>query len=349
MAARPLVLGSLIAAALLAAPASAVAGFASASANCSPDGRYCNGSLSYSAFPGETNDVRLGGVSVIDLGAPVSAGSGCVQESANAARCPGVGLAISTSTRVDAGDGDDKVTAPGAAVVGGPGNDTLIGGTVAGDPGDDRIQAPVLAYSSRTTPVAVDLAAGVGGSQGERDTLVGVKTVHGGSAADDLAGNDRGNELTGGRGNDRIRGLGGNDTLAGGAGADTIECGSGKDYVGGEADTVDHRDLLERDCERVDLLAGADAVVAPRVRRRRFSLGLTHRLACPCRGRLRVTTARGTVLAKGRTRDRRGQVSVPLTSAGKRILRGDGDLVVVVRWRDEEENKRGGYRTLLRR
>jgi hypothetical protein len=115
-----------------------------------------------------------------------------------------------------------------------------------------------------------DLLSGLGGS----DCLYGEAgndRLSGGSGADRLFGGPGADRLDGGSGNDRLAGAAGNDrltdrsgrdNLSGGAGndtidardssgagrrvADTVRCGAGRDVA-----SVDRRDRVSRDCERV--------------------------------------------------------------------------------------------------
>jgi Ca2+-binding RTX toxin-like protein len=130
-------------------------------------------------------------------------------------------------------------------VMGGEGNDKLVGGPVssewtemlrlAGGPGDDTIdrgevQTPdgsccggnaVLDYSEAPAAVTVDLAASsVEG--GDSDVIVGSFEGAIGSVFDDtLTGDPKDNVLYGNFGNDHVDGAEGNDHLNGGEGSDS--------------------------------------------------------------------------------------------------------------------------------
>ena len=110
------------------------------------------------------------------------------------------------------------------------GNDTLIGGAGAdflrGDGGIDT-----ASYESATSRIEVRLwnnAGSMGDADG--DTLVDIENVIGGSGNDLLVGNfNADNVLDGSAGNDVLYGLSGNDTLIGGAGDDTLRGDGGND------------------------------------------------------------------------------------------------------------------------
>ena len=168
---------------------------------------------------------------------------------------PGLGFLPGPSTvEVHGGDGDDVVRGDIAheLLVGGDGADQIFAGdgfdridggagddTLDGGPGQDRVS-----YEERERPVAVDLAAGTGGEDGEHDALAAIEDVVGGSAADRIAGDRGPNELTGGEqgtARDFVSGRGGADRLTGyrvrgGRGPDRLDgrrmaCDAGRDLV----------------------------------------------------------------------------------------------------------------------
>ena len=113
------------------------------------------------------------------------------------------------------------------------GNDTLTGG-----PGDDFIDGgdgalDTVDYSSSTSGVTVDLAAGTASDGfGGTDTLVGIEAVVGSDFDDTLTGDAGNNVLDGGDGNDTIDGGAGDDTLDGGDGNDIAQfSGNLADYT----------------------------------------------------------------------------------------------------------------------
>ncbi|PZQ51224.1 MAG: hypothetical protein DI556_03375 [Rhodovulum sulfidophilum] len=116
---------------------------------------------------------------------------------------------------------------------GGEGDDTLDGGT-----GTDRLDGGLgfdtVLYEVNTTPLVVDLVAGLVSFPGQTwasETLVSIEAVRAGSGADSLIGDDVANFLHGGLGNDTLIGGGGDDTLEGGGGRDRIDGGDGSDMA----------------------------------------------------------------------------------------------------------------------
>ena len=222
--------------------------------------------LVYGAGRGEVNElsVRLGpgGYRVVDTGARVHAGKGCIATNRHAARCSpdgvadaivrledesdGVRVAGLGRVDIDAGAGDDLV-------IGSSGNDDLDGGaghdTLYGGQGDDVVR---------------------GG--GDEDYVAG------GDGADDLDGGDGNDVLNGGNGGDRLDGGVGEDKLSAGAGIDGLFGGDGNDaldggaapdqlYGGNGSDTLDggpDDDLLSGgpDADTLSGAAGSDRIYA---------------------------------------------------------------------------------------
>ncbi len=123
---------------------------------------------------------------------------------------------------------------------GGDGDDLLIGGTGAGN--DTYVGGAgidVIAYTSTTQGVIVDLAAGTAtGAEIDSDSISGIENVVGGTGADSIIGDANDNVLDGAEGNDTISGDGGNDTLLGGLGDDSITGDAGDNLISG-GDGVD--------------------------------------------------------------------------------------------------------------
>ena len=146
------------------------------------------------AAAGEANAVEVGedaaGAIVVTEsgGAPLTAQSGCNQQSPTTVVCPVVRVGIPEYRGVVAwlGDGDDRLTATANTQAhGGAGNDTLSGfGTLYGEAGDD-----LLTGSER---------------------------------ADVLRGGDGNDRASGGAGHDIVHDEGGDDALDGGEGTDTL-------------------------------------------------------------------------------------------------------------------------------
>ena len=264
----------------------------------------------------------------------LSAGARCSPTAPGEVRCPLSGAASHLSVFVNAGNRADAVVLgplPGidvAEVLGGAGDDGLAGSSgsdlllggsgsdhllgrgggdrLDGGAGDDALNGgdgrDLVMYASHSAPVTVDLAAGTGGSAGERDRLVGFEDVAGGSGSDRLFGDGGTNLLYGGTGGRDVGyGRGGDDAVtvrrraSGGPGddlvdAERVDCGGGND--------VTHRQRFRptgpygRDCERIR--AFFYIVTHPRRTGRR----LRFRIACPirsCRGRVVLRDSRGVL------------------------------------------------------
>jgi Ca2+-binding RTX toxin-like protein len=206
--------------------------------------------LKYEAAPGEANRLSVassnGTLTVTDLGANVSAGSGCTSVSATVATCPAAGVAAMS---VSLGDMDDTATVARTSIPttfdDGPGNDVETGGgavdTFVSGAGSDTFRGgagqDIVDYSGRTAPVTVTLdGAANDGEAGEKDNVYSdVDVIVGGSGADTLTGSGWTNDLYGGPGDDTLHGGGGNDRLFGQDGRDTLDGGSGNDTLDGGA------------------------------------------------------------------------------------------------------------------
>jgi hypothetical protein len=171
--------------------------------------------LSFTAAPGEVNDLRLddpdddGAITVRDPGADLTAGNGCTPQGARQAVCEGNAF-IEIEVRL--GDGNDEFTQTGIGVA-----DRV---RVFGEAGDDTLDG-----------------FEVGGS-----TLF---SAEGGEGDDRLTGNEvTPNRLGGGPGADFLTGGGGGDRLNGGPDADALDGGGGED-------TAQYRDRT--DAIRIDL------------------------------------------------------------------------------------------------
>ena len=166
--------------------------------------------------------------------------------------CPSQGFRCT----VDGLKGDDTI-------IGTPGNDDLYGRL-----GNDRItggDGPDTAHFEGTTPVAVDLVTGRATGQGT-DTLVGMESAIGSSAADSLTG--AGGPycfVTGGPGNDTLRSAGsecsfhgsdGNDTIVGTEARDGIYAEAGNDVI--NARGGDDEIVADAGDDRIDGGAGLD-------------------------------------------------------------------------------------------
>ena len=120
-------------------------------------------------------------------------------------------------------------------IIGGTGNDTLVGdanaNTFAGRGGKDSIDggagSDTADYSEKTAGISVILNGAtlatvtVGGVA--EDTVRNIENIIGGSGNDTLTGDGLDNTLSGNGGNDLLKGGGGKDVLDGGAGFDTAD------------------------------------------------------------------------------------------------------------------------------
>jgi hypothetical protein len=97
--------------------------------------------LTFSAAAGERNDVTAerrpdGRVLVRDAGAPLEPTADCPAFGSDGVLCPPAG-----DLRMTLGDGDDRASASGWRIAGGPGDDLLVGGAandvLDGGPGRD--------------------------------------------------------------------------------------------------------------------------------------------------------------------------------------------------------------------
>jgi Ca2+-binding RTX toxin-like protein len=167
------------------------------------------GRVHYVAAPGETNTVVLeyepSGLRLSDAGATVAAGSGCVQDGAEAL-CAIGGPAEMV---VALGDGDDVVDLSEtvfAIVSGGAGNDRITGSLgqnrLDGGPGNDTLSGGEFA-----------------------DMLIG------GAGDDDIVGGQDDDSIVAGPGDDFVRGGLGWDDMSGGPGNNTLNGNSGYDGV----------------------------------------------------------------------------------------------------------------------
>jgi Ca2+-binding RTX toxin-like protein len=212
--------------------------------------------LTFTATSGETNHLYLlfapGGYRVIDLGAAITAGSGCSSVSSSEVFCAFVAFDESPTIDVLLGDqGDfasvagkyaDEITVDGESgadelelgagcelvfdgpcgniLLGGPGDDTLrVEGPfrMDGGLGGDSMEGGIVDYSTRVNPVTVD-GDGVAddGEAGEGDNVASY-VVLGGSAGDTFTG---GVNALGGGGNDTFTAGGDGHFFAGQTGDD---------------------------------------------------------------------------------------------------------------------------------
>jgi Ca2+-binding RTX toxin-like protein len=252
-----LVLVGLGAAVALAAPAAvAQAGVVTSG----PNGGIAS-EVGFKDTAGEPNALKITKVKkklvVKDSAAELTAGTGCVAQSAHMAVCKGA-----ESIRLTLGEGDDTARFGStvnsyATMNGGPGDDVLYGtktlDNLHGGGGTDKLYglgsndiledndgpsdtAPdtidggrgndVAYYKDHNDGIDVDLTKGVAAG----DAIKDVEAIESGAGDDTLTGSDGDDDLTGGAGHDVLTGLGGDDALYvggggradGGAGNDTI-------------------------------------------------------------------------------------------------------------------------------
>jgi Ca2+-binding RTX toxin-like protein len=199
-------------------------------------------------------------------------------------RATSVSVTIGNNGTASAGDDGNASDGPAGArdnvqsdvenVLGGAGNDTLVGSDpffaydqelartgqnrLRGGPGDDTLDGKLgpdvlqgdggtdtLTYGDRTGSVTatIDGAADDGGAEDidpislRRDNILDdVENVIGGAGDDVLTGDGDGNALEGGLGDDSIDGGGGNDSLSGGGGNDALQGAAGDDALNGGED-----------------------------------------------------------------------------------------------------------------
>jgi Ca2+-binding RTX toxin-like protein len=200
-----------------------------------------DGNLRYTAGAGELNNVsfsRTGTNSfkVVDVGAVVTAGQGCTQDTPNQATCTTANGRPIIANLADQNDRAVSRTSRSVQFFGEGGNDRLAGAsgrdTVDGGDGDDIL---------------------TGGS--------GRDTIRGGPGNDQLFGNSGNDSLSGADGTDLLDGGAGNDGENGGAGNDSLRQGNapnGSDALSG-GDGIDTIDYTLRPAPvRIDLNGLAD-------------------------------------------------------------------------------------------
>jgi Ca2+-binding RTX toxin-like protein len=237
------------------------------------DASITGSTLSFVAAPGEANDLTVslsaGTYTLVDAGAPVTAGAGCVQVGPAEVTCLNTGVTalvldgrdVGDSIAVGAGTAPATLTGAGGddVLTGGSGADTLNGGADAdhldgagandvlnGDSGDDVLVGAAGAdtfnggtgvdladYSARTSHVTLSIDGTANdGAPGELDNVkTDVENATGGSGNDTMLGGAPANVLVGGAGEDSLDGEAGNDSLDGGTGADELTGGAGTDTV----------------------------------------------------------------------------------------------------------------------
>jgi hypothetical protein len=229
------------------------------------------GELTYSASPGESNDLSVSMASpnyrLADAGAPIAPGPGCTAVDANTVECAGVNslnfflddmddtalVAIPVPAMLHGGAGDDVLRGNDGDdfLTGGDGNDALRGeagidlldGGAGADFMSGGADVDTVTYSSRTGNVTADIDnLADDGEVGENDEIRSdVQNVVGGSGNDVLIGSLGSNVLSGLDGDDTMDGGLGSDSLSGGDGADAVS------YAGRSAPVVADLDGIADD------------------------------------------------------------------------------------------------------
>jgi Ca2+-binding RTX toxin-like protein len=164
---------------------------------------------------------------------------------------PSLVVELAGGGNVSVNDGVTTTTMLGIEqVAGGPGNDTLIGSAdpdvLAGGDGNDRLQGrggadtleggtgtDTVSYIDAGGGVAVDLAAGTGGTTDAIDTLSSFEAVLGSAGTDTVTGTAAAETFDVGAGDDTVAAGAGNDTVLGGPGNDQLRGGAGSDTLNG--------------------------------------------------------------------------------------------------------------------
>ena len=252
---------------------------------------FTSGVVTYAAAASEGNrvvvafeEVPVRGVRVVDIGTPVTVGTGCTAVGPNEGFCATPDLPEQILvTLADLNDyaNTSAVNALPLRLEGGDGDDDLDSGqnefaVQDGGPGADMFSGPgaTIDYSSRTNPVTVSVGDGLAndGESGENDVVTddlqgilcgdGADTVtlhesydmfvSGGAGNDEIVdAGDAFNRISGGPGDDFLQTYTVDSTLRGGDGEDTLVGGNGdQDLYGG-----DGADLL-RGGTKPDFLSG---------------------------------------------------------------------------------------------
>lgn len=277
--------------------------------------------------------------------------------------------------RVSAGNGPETLDGgAGADELRGEGGDDFFVADEsprASDVFDGGTGVDAIGYDRSTVPVRVDLGdpAASQGEAGEADRISATESVRGGGAGDSLLGDAARNRLMGEAGADLLAGGGGDDALFGGpgrdalsggagddaldvqdGGADDVACGEGLDRLGivivaaldspisDEYTTVDAKDEIAPDCERVQFVSSDGDALLPAVVPRSVQAGaVSFGNPCPrrkrCRGVIQLRYGSRSKLAGRRSFDRgSSRVVVPINTAAKRLLAFGRPARFSVRW-----------------
>lgn len=257
-------IATLVCAVCFGAAAVAHAGLAEVSSSCGKSD--CQDYTSYTADPGETNDIRVSGTTrettFEDRTAPVRAGSRCTVMSEHTVVCRQTNF-VGNRPGANGGDGNDRLedlTDFGMSLSGGPGDDLLLGGpsynSLMGGGGRDRMHSG----GGHDTFVDQDVADYLKTDRPDSDLMEGTA-----AGSDTVSYQDRTRgvvvdllnpEHAGEPGEDdrlvsveHVSGGGGDDRIAGDEGPNVIFNGGGSDRVRGRGGN-----------DRIDVYGGADRV-----------------------------------------------------------------------------------------
>ena len=283
---------------------------------------------------------------------------------------------------LEGGPGNDTMDARAGhdSLEGGDGSDTMDGG-----PGDDRMAGDadfartamphrdvlrggeghdVVSYSAHEVPVRVDLSqpGRPAGAEGENDEISGFEGAAGGTARNELIGDDANNSLELRSGGGMAVGGGGNDIIGVGTGSSVrsieavVDAGPGHDRIdayhsrgarlgcGPDFDRVVGSELgtLAPDCEIIAPIdfPSLEAPVLrpyPRVRGDRavFRIGCPEDINSnhPCRGRILLRDVAGRIVGKRRyeaREDTKPSIGVTIDRTARRRMARPGGVEVRV-------------------
>lgn len=136
------------------------------------------------AAPGEVNDLTVtrdrSGATFADRGAPLQAGTGCIQLDEHRARC------ARGDPRVQLGDGPDRARTSDGFLDGGEGNDVLDGSWSTGGPGEDVVRGG-KGNDSLAGGVGADVVTGGDGDDQFAEWDADQDRIDGGRGLDELS------------------------------------------------------------------------------------------------------------------------------------------------------------------
>jgi Ca2+-binding RTX toxin-like protein len=151
---------------------------------------------------------------------------------------------ISVDANAFTGNLNTALTAAGATLIGGTGDDTLTlgnGGVLTGNDGNDSLTVTTGNSTINGGSGTDTITAGAGSDNidggADADTIIagdGNNTVYGRSGNDSITAGSGNDVIEGNEGDDTIIAGGGSNNVTGGSGADTITGGSGADTITGD-------------------------------------------------------------------------------------------------------------------